>query len=89
MSYFGKIKSYDSSAGTGSITPEKGGDALRFKKADLQQEECREPAAPAGRRPAGSGQQAAGLIAKAWPGANHSPSALPPILPRTFPDADE
>lgn len=38
MAHFGKIKSYDSSAGTGSITPEKGGDALRFKKADLQQE---------------------------------------------------
>lgn len=38
MSHFGKIKSYDSSAGTGAITPEKGGDALRFKKADLQQE---------------------------------------------------
>lgn len=38
MTLYGKIKSYDSSAGTGSITPEKGGDALRFKKADLQQE---------------------------------------------------
>ena len=38
MTHFGKIKSYDSSAGTGAITPEKGGDALRFKKADLQQE---------------------------------------------------
>ena len=38
MANFGKIKSYDSSSGTGSITPEKGGDALRFKKADLQQE---------------------------------------------------
>ena len=38
MTHYGKIKSYDSSAGTGSITPEKGGDALRFKKADLQQE---------------------------------------------------
>ncbi|OYX66759.1 MAG: hypothetical protein B7Y88_02685 [Sphingomonadales bacterium 32-64-17] len=38
MAHFGKIKSYDSSSGTGSITPEKGGDALRFKKADLQQE---------------------------------------------------
>ena len=38
MPHYGKIKSYDSSAGTGSITPEKGGDALRFRKADLQQE---------------------------------------------------
>ena len=38
MTHYGKIKSYDSSAGTGSITPEEGGDALRFKKADLQQE---------------------------------------------------
>lgn len=38
MTHFGKIKSYDSSSGTGSITPEEGGDALRFKKADLQQE---------------------------------------------------
>jgi len=38
MAYFGKIKSYDSSMGTGSITPEKGGDAIRFTKADLQQE---------------------------------------------------
>lgn len=38
MTHYGKIKSYDSSAGTGSITPEKGGDALRFRKADLQQE---------------------------------------------------
>lgn len=38
MTHFGKIKSYDSSSGTGSISPEEGGDALRFKKADLQQE---------------------------------------------------
>ncbi len=38
MTHYGKIKSYDSSSGTGSITPEKGGDALRFAKADLQQE---------------------------------------------------
>lgn len=37
MTHYGKIKSYDSSMGTGSITPEKGGDALRFKKSDLQQ----------------------------------------------------
>ena len=39
MTHYGKIKSYDSSSGTGSIKPEKGGDALRFKKADLQQED--------------------------------------------------
>ncbi|WP_041685513.1 hypothetical protein [Erythrobacter litoralis] len=38
MTHYGKIKSYDSSSGTGSITAEKGGDVLRFKKADLQQE---------------------------------------------------
>ena len=38
MTHYGKIKSYDSSVGTGSITPEKGGDALRFEKANLQQE---------------------------------------------------
>lgn len=38
MTHYGKIKSYDSSSGTGSITPENGGDALRFKKKDLQQE---------------------------------------------------
>lgn len=38
MTHYGKIKSYDSSSGTGSITPEKGGEALRFKKADLQHE---------------------------------------------------
>ncbi|MDR7101694.1 cold-shock protein [Croceicoccus sp. BE223] len=38
MTHFGKIKSYDSSSGTGSISPEEGGEALRFKKADLQQQ---------------------------------------------------
>ena len=38
MTHYGKIKSYDSSSGTGSIIPEEGGDAIRFKKADLQQE---------------------------------------------------
>jgi CspA family cold shock protein len=38
MTNFGKIKSYDSSSGTGSITPEAGGDTLRFLKTDLQQE---------------------------------------------------
>ncbi|WP_041558676.1 cold-shock protein [Novosphingobium sp. PP1Y] len=38
MSHFGKIKSYDPSKGAGMITPEKGGDALPFKKSDLQQQ---------------------------------------------------
>lgn len=38
MTHFGKIKSYDSSVGTGSISPEGGGDTLRFRKADLQRE---------------------------------------------------
>ncbi len=38
MTYFGNIKSYDSAAGAGTISPENGGDALPFKRADLQQE---------------------------------------------------
>lgn len=38
MTNYGKIKSYDAVKGTGSITPEKGGDALPFAKADLQQQ---------------------------------------------------
>lgn len=38
MTHYGKIKSYDPGKGTGTITPEKGGDALAFVKADLQQE---------------------------------------------------
>ena len=38
MTQFGTIKSYDSAKGEGMITPEKGGDALPFVKADLQQE---------------------------------------------------
>ena len=38
MSHCGNIKSYDSGKGRGTITPEKGGDALHFVKADLQQE---------------------------------------------------
>lgn len=38
MTHYGKIKSYDSVKGEGMINPEKGGDALPFKKADLQQE---------------------------------------------------
>ncbi|MEB3416640.1 cold-shock protein [Alteriqipengyuania sp. WL0013] len=38
MAHTGKIKSYDSNKGVGTIAPEKGGDALPFKKSDLQQE---------------------------------------------------
>ena len=38
MANFGNIKSYNQDKGTGTITPEKGGDALPFKKADLQEE---------------------------------------------------
>ena len=38
MSHYGTIKSYDSSKGAGTITPEKGGDALPFAKSDLQQQ---------------------------------------------------
>lgn len=38
MAHFGNIKSYNQDKGTGTIVPEKGGDALPFKKKDLQQE---------------------------------------------------
>ncbi len=38
MTNFGKIKSYDSGKGTGTISPEKGGLVLPFGKSDLQQE---------------------------------------------------
>ena len=44
MTHYGKVKSFDQSAGTGFIIPEKGGDALPFRKADLQQKD-REPKA--------------------------------------------
>lgn len=37
MTNYGKIASYDGTKGTGTITPEKGGDALMFAKADLKQ----------------------------------------------------
>lgn len=37
MTHFGKIKSYDTGKGTGTITPEAGGEPLGFAKADLQQ----------------------------------------------------
>lgn len=38
MTDFGTIKSYDSGKGHGTILPEQGGDALSFRKADLQQQ---------------------------------------------------
>ena len=38
MTDFGKIKSYDTGNGRGTIVPEKGGDALPFRKSDLQQQ---------------------------------------------------
>lgn len=38
MTDFGNIKSYDSGKGRGTIVPEKGGDALPFRKSDLQQQ---------------------------------------------------
>ena len=38
MTHFGKIKSYDSGKGAGTITPEKGGNVLPFGKSDLQHE---------------------------------------------------
>jgi CspA family cold shock protein len=38
MTHYGKIKSYDSGKGAGMITPETGGEALPFNKADLQQQ---------------------------------------------------
>jgi len=38
MTHFGKIKSYDSGKGAGTICPETGGNVLPFGKSDLQQE---------------------------------------------------
>ena len=38
MTNFGNIKSYDSGKGRGTIIPEQGGDALPFRKSDLQQQ---------------------------------------------------
>lgn len=38
MGHMGQIKSYDAGKGAGTIMPEKGGNALPFKKADLQQQ---------------------------------------------------
>ena len=38
MTQYGKIHSYDTNKGAGMIKPDKGGDALPFQKADLQQQ---------------------------------------------------
>ena len=38
MTDYGKIASYDSSKGSGTIKPESGGDALPFRKSSLQQQ---------------------------------------------------
>lgn len=38
MTDFGKIVSYDSGNGMGTIAPEKGGDVLPFRKTALQQQ---------------------------------------------------
>jgi CspA family cold shock protein len=38
MTHFGKINSYNSANGTGTIAPEQGGDMLPFRKADLRQQ---------------------------------------------------
>ena len=38
MTEFGQIQSYDSGNGRGTISPEKGGDALPFRKSDMQQQ---------------------------------------------------
>ena len=38
MTHYGKIESYDSGKGAGTITPESGGSVLSFRKADLQKQ---------------------------------------------------
>ena len=38
MTHYGKIKSYDSDKGAGTIAPEDGGSVLSFRKADLQKQ---------------------------------------------------
>ena len=46
MTHYGKIHSYDTGKGSGMITPEKGGDALAFSKADLKGDAAEPMAAP-------------------------------------------
>ncbi|AXK43621.1 cold shock domain-containing protein [Erythrobacter sp. SN021] len=38
MTHYGTIKSYDAGKGQGMITPEQGGDVLKFEKSDLKKE---------------------------------------------------
>lgn len=38
MTKYGNIKSYETNKGSGTISPEQGGEALNFGKSDLQQE---------------------------------------------------
>ena len=38
MSHFGNIKTYDTGKGSGTISPEKGGEPLAFVKADLHKD---------------------------------------------------
>lgn len=38
MTDFGNIKSFDTGKGRGTIVPERGGDALPFRKSDMQQQ---------------------------------------------------
>jgi CspA family cold shock protein len=35
MKYFGTVKSFDETQGRGSITPEKGGEGLRFERSAI------------------------------------------------------
>jgi len=35
MKYFGTVKSFDETQGRGSITPEKGGEELRFERSAI------------------------------------------------------
>lgn len=35
MKHFGTLKSFDETQGSGSITPEKGGDELRFERSAI------------------------------------------------------
>jgi CspA family cold shock protein len=38
MTHYGKINSYNSASGSGTIAPEQGSDMLSFRKADLRQQ---------------------------------------------------